>query len=50
MNKWFGENCLLEQNFVKNPDQTIQELLNEKISKTGENIQIKRFARYQLGE
>lgn len=50
MNKWFSENCLLEQTFVKNPEQTIQELLNEKIAKIGENIQIKRFARYQLGE
>jgi elongation factor Ts len=50
MNKWFGENCLLEQAFVKNPEQTIQELLNEKIAKIGENIQIKRFVRYQVGE
>lgn len=50
MNKWFGENCLLEQTFVKNPEQTIQELLNEKIAKIGENIQIKRFIRYQVGE
>jgi elongation factor Ts len=50
MNKWFGENCLLEQTFVKNPEQTIQELLNEKIAKIGENIQIKRFVRYQVGE
>ncbi|MDR2396741.1 MAG: translation elongation factor Ts [Puniceicoccales bacterium] len=50
MNKWFGENCLLEQPFVKNSEQTIQELLNEKIAKIGENIQIKRFARYQVGE
>ncbi|MDR0393264.1 MAG: translation elongation factor Ts [Puniceicoccales bacterium] len=50
MNKWFGENCLLEQTFVKNSEQTIQELLNEKIAKIGENIQIKRFVRYQVGE
>ncbi|MDR0647100.1 MAG: elongation factor Ts, partial [Puniceicoccales bacterium] len=33
MNKWFSENCLLEQAFVKNSEQTIQELLNEKIAK-----------------
>jgi len=50
MNKFFAEACLLEQPFVKNPDITIQDLLNEMIAKTGENIVIRRFARYQLGE
>jgi elongation factor Ts len=50
MKKFFSEACLLEQAFVKNPDITVQDLLNELIAKTGENIVIKRFARYQLGE
>jgi len=50
MKKFFSEACLLEQAFVKNPDITVQDLLNEIIAKTGENIVISRFARYQLGE
>jgi len=50
MKKFFSEACLLEQAFVKNPDITVQDLLNEMIAKTGENIVIKRFSRYQLGE
>lgn len=50
MGKFFSEACLLEQPFVKNPDITINDLLNEMIAKTGENIQIRRFVRYQLGE
>ncbi len=50
MKKFFSEACLLEQPFVKNPDITIQDLLNEMIAKTGEKIVINRFARYQLGE
>ena len=49
MKKWYSENCLLEQAFVKNQNQTIQDLLNEKIAKIGENIVVKRFTRYQLG-
>ena len=50
LKKFFSEACLLEQAFVKNPDITIQDLLNEMMAKTGENIVIKRFIRYQLGE
>jgi elongation factor Ts len=50
ISKYYKEICLLEQTFVKNPDQTIQDLLNEKISKIGENISIRRFVRYELGE
>ncbi|MFC4768817.1 translation elongation factor Ts [Effusibacillus consociatus] len=50
IDKFFKDTCLLEQEFVKNPDQTIQELLNEKISKIGENISIRRFIRYEMGE
>jgi len=48
--KYFSSVCLLEQPFVKNPDQTVQELLTESIAKIGENILIGRFARFQLGE
>ncbi|MFP4037808.1 MAG: translation elongation factor Ts [Desulfobacteraceae bacterium] len=50
MNKFFSEACLLEQAYVKNPDITVQDYLNEMIAKTGENIVIRRFVRYQLGE
>jgi elongation factor Ts len=47
--KFMAENCLLDQKFVKNPDLTVQDLLNELIAKMGENISIKRFARFQIG-
>ena len=50
MGKFYSESCLLEQAYVKNPDITIHDLLNEMIAKTGENMVIKRFVRYQLGE
>ena len=49
MDKFFAENCLLEQQYVKNPDLSIQDLLNELIAKMGENIGVKRFARFQVG-
>jgi elongation factor Ts len=47
--KFISETCLLEQQYVKNPDITIQDLLNELVGKMGENISIKRFARFQVG-
>ena len=50
MKKFFQENVLLEQSFVKNPDISIHELLTETIAKLGENISISRFTRFQLGE
>jgi elongation factor Ts len=50
MNKYYEENCLLEQSFVKDPDKTITTLLNEKIAAIGEKISIRRFARFELGE
>ncbi|PRX72496.1 elongation factor Ts [Cohnella sp. SGD-V74] len=50
MNKFYEENCLLEQVFVKDQDKTITTLLNEKIAAIGEKISIRRFARYELGE
>jgi elongation factor Ts len=50
MNKFYQENVLMEQSFVKNPDLSINDLLRETIAKLGENISIARFSRYQLGE
>jgi len=50
LNKYYEENVLLEQTFVKDPDKTIQTLLNEKISTIGEQISIRRFVRFELGE
>jgi elongation factor Ts len=50
ISKYYEEHCLMEQSFVKDPDKTISQLLNEKISTIGENITIRRFVRYELGE
>ena len=50
MKKFFTEVCLLEQPYVKNPDISVQDLLHEMMAKTGENILIRRFARFQLGD
>ncbi|MBW2658720.1 MAG: translation elongation factor Ts [Deltaproteobacteria bacterium] len=47
--KFISEICLTEQRYVKNPDLSIQDLLNELVGKMGENISIKRFARFQVG-
>jgi elongation factor Ts len=47
--KFFAENCLLEQPFVKDETKTIEALIKSKIAKIGENIQIKRFARFEIG-
>ena len=49
MNKFFKESCLMNQQYVKDPDKTIADYLNETIAKTGEKITIKRFARFQIG-
>ncbi len=49
LDKYYSGICLIEQPFVKNPDQTIRDLLNEKVSKLGENIVIRRFSRFQVG-
>lgn len=49
LDKWYSEVCLLEQNFIKDPDKTIQALLVENIASMGENIQIRRFARLEVG-
>lgn len=49
LNKWYEEVCLLKQPFVKDPDQTMEDLTKALIAKLGENIVIKRFARMELG-
>jgi len=48
--KWMSESCLLEQAYVKNPDIKIGDYLKETIAKTGENIVVRRFVRFELGE
>ncbi|HEX7180768.1 MAG TPA: translation elongation factor Ts [Thermoanaerobaculia bacterium] len=48
--KYFSEFVLLEQPFVKNPDLTVGQLISEKVAKIGENIQVRRFVRFKLGE
>jgi elongation factor Ts len=50
MNKFFKDNCLLNQPYVRNPELSVEDLLNELIAKIGENISIRRFVRYQTGE
>lgn len=50
MEKFFGTICLLEQPFIKNPDTTVKDLVTSKIAALGENIIIRRFTRYTLGE
>jgi elongation factor Ts len=50
VDKFFSTICLLEQPFIKNPDQTIKDLLTSKIAELGENMIIRRFTRYMVGE
>ncbi len=50
MNKFLKESCLMQQAYVRDPDLSIADLLNELIAKIGENISIKRFVRFQIGE
>jgi len=50
LSKFIKDVCLMNQPYVKNPDITVADYLNDVIAKTGENITIKRFARFQLGE
>jgi len=49
LEKYFSQVCLLDQPFVKNPDKMIKDVLTELIAKMGENMQIRRFVRFQLG-
>ena len=50
LEKFYGTVCLIEQGFIKNPEVTINDLLNAKIAELGENIVIRRFVRYLVGE
>jgi elongation factor Ts len=50
MDKYYSQTVLLEQPFVKDPDKTVSQMIAEKVAKIGENIQVRRFARYLLGE
>lgn len=50
LEKFFGNVCLLEQEFIKDPDKTVGSLITEKIATIGENIVVRRFVRYELGE
>jgi len=50
LDKFYSTICLLEQGFIKNPDQTISDLVKSKIAELGENIVIRRFTRYLVGE
>lgn len=50
LTKWYSETCLLDQPFVKDPDKTIDELRRELVGKIGENIEVKRFCRFRVGD
>lgn len=50
LKKYFKDNCLMNQAYVRDPNITIEDLLNELVAKIGENITIKRFARFKIGE
>ena len=50
MSKFFAGACLLEQAFVKNPDQTITQLVQEKAKVLGDTVEVRRFLRFQVGE
>ncbi len=50
MRKFYEENLLMQQKYIRDPDKTIEDYLNELIAKIGEKIQVRRFCRYQLGE
>ena len=50
LDKFYSTICLMEQGFIKNPDQTIKELVSAKVAELGENIVIRRFTRYLVGE
>jgi elongation factor Ts len=49
MEKFYKESCLLEQQYVKDTDLTVQDLIHDMVAKTGESISVRRFTRYQLG-
>ena len=50
LNKFYKDNCLLNQAYVRNPDMAVSDIVNDMIAKMGENITIKRFVRFQIGD
>ena len=50
LEKFFSDTCLVDQIFVKDPDKKVKDVITEKVAKVGENIVVRRFVRYQLGE
>ena len=50
LNKFYQENCLLEQNFIKDPDKKLQDIITETIATLGENITVNRYIRFAIGE
>ena len=50
INKFYKENCLFEQAFVKDEDKTIEQLQTEFVATSGENVKVRRFVRWELGE
>ena len=50
INKLYGELCLLEQNFIKDPSKKVLDVVNEAVAKIGEKISVRRFTRYEMGE
>ncbi len=50
LDKFFAENCLMEQPFIKDPDRTIEQVRTDLVGVIGENVEVRRFARFQLGE
>ncbi len=50
LDRFYRETCLLEQPYVRNPDQTVDELIQEHVARLGENIRVRRFARFERGE
>lgn len=50
LEKYYGDVCLTKQSFIRDPDKTVEVLINELIGKIGENVVVRRFVRYELGE
>jgi elongation factor Ts len=50
MERYYSEICLMEQSFIKDPDKKVSDVMNDAVARLGENIQVRRFARYHLGE
>ena len=50
LEKFYSDICLLEQPFIREPGKTIEQLIKEVVARTGENIVVRRFARFQIGE